>query len=299
MSKGKIILIAVAAFMFASGVSMLILGINTGAAPVISVGNRKAFANGGKLVNGTVDLSDFDKADIDVASIDTVIEHGDSFRIEYQAYEENIPVAEVNGKTLKLKQPSNGAFLSFDLRRLGGLENEYYRVIVPDSLDTLELKLSASSGKITVDKVNIEGKIDLSSGDIVIDGSKGDNLELEASSGHITLTDTDCKKLKLDVSSGDIKLSGCSVDEIKGEASSGSIRFDGVKTDDVDLDASSGEITLDILGNEDDYSFDIETSSGDIKVGDKKYEDSFKSDDHKPGSIKLSTSSGDVEINFR
>lgn len=298
MSKGKIVVMIIAALMVVSGISMLVIGLTVGAAPVISIGNSKAAENKEiKIVSDTVDLDDFDKAKIDLSSIDMIIEKGSDYKLEYRVYEEDVPRFDVSGGKLTLTQPSNTSFFMFDFRTVADRDKEYYKLTIPDDLDDLDLVVS--SADITINGVNIDGRIDLSSGDININDSEGKDLEITTSSGCITIADAEYKKLKFDVSSGDVKVTDSEIDKLKGESSSGYQTFDGLKTDEVDLRASSGDITLGIIGDEDDYSFDIDTSSGDIRIGDKKMEDDYETGDGKKGSIKADTSSGSVTVNFK
>lgn len=300
MSKGKIITMIVAAVMVVSGISMLVVGLTVGASPVLSIGGRdQAVSKDIRTVTDTVDLSDFDKAEINVSSMDITIEEGSGYSLEYRVYEGAEPVAEVKGGHLTLKQPSGkSSFFIFDFRNVAEREKEYYKLTVPADLKSLDLDLDASSGDITVNGVNIEGRIDLSSGSMQIRDTESKDLELSASSGHINLENADLKELSLDVSSGDINLKSCKIDKIKGDSSSGEMTFDDIKADKIDLNSSSGDIVLNIRGDEEDYSFDIDTSSGDIKIGDKKMEDRYESGSNKSKSIKTETSSGDVNISF-
>ena len=61
----------------------------------------------------------------------------------------------------------------------------------------------------------------------------------------------------------------------------------------------SGDIVLNIIGGEDDYSYDIDTSSGDIKIGNRKLDGDYMTDDDKSKPIKAETSSGSVTISFK
>ena len=298
MGKGKIVVMIIAAIMVVSGICMLVIGLTVGASPVISIGNKKTAENKEiKIVSDTVDLDDFDKAKIDLSSIDMIIEKGSDYKLEYRVYEEDVPKYNVSGDKLTLTQPRNTSFFMFDFRTVADREKEYYKLTLPDDLEDLDLVVS--SGDITINGINIDGRIDLSSGDININDSEGKDLEITTSSGCITIANAEYKKLRFDVSSGDVKITDSGIDKLKGESSSGYQTFDGLKTDEIDLRASSGDITLTIDGDEDDYSFDIDTSSGDIKVGDKKMEDDYESGDGKKGSIKIDTSSGNVTVNFK
>lgn len=297
MSKAKITVLVIAAVMVVSGISMLIIGLTVGASPVISIGNRKAGSSNYKMVGETLELNDFDKADIDVASMDVMIESGSEYKLEYRTYEGHEPITEVKGGHLTLKQPRDSVGFNMDFRILSTQEGEYYKLTVPGEIKDLDLNVS--SGDIIINGVNVSGKADLSSGDISIRDSEGRDLDIETSSGSISLEDAGYRKLKLHASSGDIKLNECSMDELESKTSSGEMLLEDILTDRVDLSSSSGDVTLSVKGSEDDYSYDIDTSSGSIRVGDRKLEGDYSFGDNKEKSIKAETSSGNVTISFK
>ena len=299
MSRGKIIAMVVAAVMVVSGISMLVIGLTVGASPVISIGNKNA-AKGKdiKTVSDTVELDEYDKAEIDVSSIDVIIEHGTGYSLEYKAREGREPEVLVKGGKLSMKQPSQSSFFVFDLRTVSDHENEYYKLTIPKECSLLELDLEASSADITVDGANLEGSIEVSSGDVSINRAKGEDLKLNSSSGHIDLANAEYEKLNVEVSSGDISFKDCGMDELECSSSSGEMTFDDIDADKIDLKSSSGDIVLNIIGREDDYSYEIDTSSGDIKIGNRKLDGDYMTDDDKAKSIKAETSSGNVTISF-
>lgn len=300
MSRGKIIAMVVAAVMVVSGVSMLIIGLTVGASPIISIGNRNAADGTGiKTVSDTVELDDYDKAEIDVSSIDVIIEYGTGYSLEYVVREGREPAAMVKGGKLSMKQPSQSSFFVFDFRNITDYEHEYYKLTIPKECKRLDLDLEASSADITVNGVSIEGSIDVSSGDVSINRTKGEDLKLTSSSGHIDLANAEYEKLNVEVSSGDISFKDCGIDELECSSSSGEMTFDDLDADNIDVKASSGDIVLNIIGKEDDYSYDIDTSSGNIKIGSRKLDGDYQTEDDKSKSIKAETSSGNVTISFK
>ena len=300
MSRSKIAALIIAAVMVVSGISMLILGLTVGAAPVVSIGNKDTVKKGGSTMeSGNIDLDDFDSVRIDVSSVDTIIEKGDGYSLEYMAYNDSVPETEVKNGHLTITQPGRNAFFMFDFRFFGNDQRPYYKLTVPDDCKKLDINLESSSGDFASEGINISGKLELSSGDVRISDSEGKELELKASSGSIDLEKVVLKKLKVRVSSGGVSIYDSRIDDITTDLSSGSTKLDDVEVKNADLESSSGDITLNLLGKEDDYSFDIDTSSGDIKIGDKKLDDHYETDGNKSGSIKADVSSGDVTIDFK
>ncbi len=167
------------------------------------------------------------------------------------------------------------------------IDNSSGDVFVSD-LNTSESKIEASSGDITLKRINANLEVETSSGDISIDGLEGDlemestsgdqevsnlvgNLDTRASSGDITIEDFD-GELDLEATSGDIELiGGRGVLYLK--TTSGNIDGDDIElTGDSNLRASSGDIEIDFENPIDELSFDLTSSSGNLDVGNRSGE---------------------------
>ena len=176
------------------------------------------------------------------------------------------------------------------------------------------VRLDASSGDIT--GTNIKGNVsaDASSGDLYFADIDG-NLDCETSSGSIKVKDVDNTFFTAQSSSGDIRINNVNgklrlqsssgtigVERITGsisaESTSGDIRGTEVRlTGDSNFEASSGDVTFYLLNDVNEMSFDLRSSSGDLKVGNnRKAEDRLQL---KRGGILITgrTTSGDIEFN--
>jgi hypothetical protein len=158
-----------------------------------------------------------------------------------------------------------------------------------DDLSASEIKLEASSGNITANKMSGELYLKCSSGNITLSGQKGNvsarassgNLKIDkvdgeltahASSGNITINDVN-GDVEADCSSGNIKMR-----DIEGgmnaESSSGNIRGEGILlTNDSRFKATSGNITIGLLNGEDDLSFDLDAGSGNLYAAGSSADD--------------------------
>ncbi|WP_022760661.1 DUF4097 family beta strand repeat-containing protein [Butyrivibrio sp. AD3002] len=291
------IVFMVAGVMVAFGAIILGAGILLGASPIIAIGSNGASARANKeLVKDTIKLSEFDELDVDTASINTYLVRGDSYKLEYCAYEDNIPKVDQKGKKLKINQPShNGILLSFNLDRNG---EQYYKITVPDNAGIIDTKLEASSGTIAVDSVDIKGKVDVSSGVVKLDNIKSEDLRVSASSGDINLDKVITDKLSLELTSGDMHLTDCETDELSADMTSGLMVFEKFKVNKADLQSTSGDMKLGIAGKKDDYDFNIDATSGTIKVGGTITERKFRTDNNKEKYIKADITSGLFDVSF-
>jgi hypothetical protein len=150
-------------------------------------------------------------------------------------------------------------------------------------LDTGRVDIEVSSGRCEVEDVAAELDISASSGSLTVRGCDGDKT-LKASSGNISVRDAD-GDIKANTSSGSQTYRGISGSVAAGassgsisvkdqegtlnlRSSSGSLLAEEVTlTGDSSFTTSSGSITVDFTNDLEDFSFDLRSSSGSIRVG--------------------------------
>ena len=127
------------------------------------------------------------------------------------------------------------------------------------------LEVETSSGDIDIDGLTGDSEIESTSGDQDIYNSKGD-IQTRASSGDITISGFK-GEIEVQATSGDVEIRK-GVGSIRARTSSGNIDGYGIElNDNCYFDATSGDIEIDFENDLDDLSFDLSSSSGDIKVG--------------------------------
>lgn len=283
--------------MIGIGAGMLITGLILGAKPVVKAGYDEMGKNG-EITSGTVALKDFDSLEVNVASVNTYIEEGDEYKLEYKAYEKNVPVVKEKGGKLTVEQPASKVFFGINLSFIREEEDQYYKITVPKNAGEINLDFDAASGKIAVSDVNVKGKIELASGKAELNNINSKELILRASSGRMDLNKVELSKLDVEVLSGKLVSENCVTDELVADMSSGSMDFDKIKFNKGDFKVSSGSLKVNVLGKEDDYSYDVEASSGSIKIGDKKVGDEYRIEKSGDKEIKADVSSGSIKFSF-
>ncbi|WP_026493066.1 MULTISPECIES: DUF4097 family beta strand repeat-containing protein [unclassified Butyrivibrio] len=288
--------------MSAFGFIIMATGFKLGAKPVISIGNSKVTENKtseecGDLVTGSMELSAFDELDVDIASIGAYLVQGDSYKLEYQAYEENVPKVTESGHKLTIKQPSHKSFV-FGFNLLPREDEQYYRITVPKDAGIIDVDMDAASGVLSVDGVNIKGKLDIASGLLEVNNVESEKLTCSAASGKIDLKDIKAEKLTLDLASGLMNVTGCTARDLDTELSSGTVTIDEMTVDNADFDITSGKVSLNLVGNKDDYSYDLDATSGSIKVDGASTEKKFKADGNTDKKIKADLTSGSFDVTF-
>ena len=180
------------------------------------------------------------------------------------------------------------------------------------------MNIEVSSGRTTVDNVKYNSfTADQSSGKIVITNAEttainvkslsgginmenvtADSIDAKSTSGGVGLTNVNTKKAYLEVTSGSLSMDGCEIEELIAESTSGGVKAEDTKIDKADLDVSSGGIKLNLIGDENDYDFDLSVTSGSIRINDEKKDGDYILRTGKDKNIKAESSSGSININI-
>lgn len=107
-------------------------------------------------------------------------------------------------------------------------------------------------------------------------------------------------EVSMDCGSGDIESDSLNIkDELDIDCGSGDIMLSTITAPKTEIDLGSGDVTLTMAGSERDYNYDVDSGSGDVKIGDSLYEDDFKKHDiNASRSINIDSGSGDLTIDF-
>jgi hypothetical protein len=150
-----------------------------------------------------------------------------------------------------------------------------------------DLRLSASSGRVTIKDTKGNLVAATGSGGIDVRGANGDDVRISAGSGSITANDVAGKRLRVSTGSGGVTGSGLSSDDLDISAGSGSIRVDDARAPRVRLSSGSGGIRVGFASPV--KSLDASTGSGGVTVT-------------LPGAVNaqvdVSTGSGGIDSDF-
>jgi lia operon protein LiaG len=127
-----------------------------------------------------------------------------------------------------------------------------------------DLRLSASSGHITVDGTKGNLIASAGSGGVEVHSASGDEVRVSTGSGGVRATDVTGKRLKLSTGSGGVTGSGLASDELNVSVGSGTLRIDDVRSPDVHLSAGSGGIHAGFASPV--KSLDVSNGSGGVTV---------------------------------
>lgn len=133
--------------------------------------------------------------------------------------------------------------------------------------------------------------------DITIpDKTKLKEINAKTALGDIKIKDLESSKIILDSDLGDNDMENCKSDEISMKNSLGDATIDNSTFKKVDIDESMGNVKILCKEELKDFSYDLKTSMGDIKVFDNKCDNKYVSDNSKDNKIYIRNSMGDIKI---
>lgn len=271
-----------------------------------------------------LDLSGVEDIDIEYRSADVIFYKGSGDTLvikEYLREDGNEPTEVIkSNERILVKQGRKLPFFGFFFGMWG---REYVEVYLPESYHG-NMDVSTSSGSIRSDEdwEWKECRIGTSSGSIKMAGITAQDMRVSSSSGSISLLRADADKvistssggIRVDSGKGDIDLSSSSgsirVKDIQGAvdatSSSGSIIAEISSMDgDISLSSSSGRIEA-VLPSSSAFHVEVKTSSGGIRTDFDEVMSYNKKGNHAEGSygtapeyhIRVTTSSGGVSLGF-
>ncbi|GGF45906.1 DUF4097 family beta strand repeat-containing protein [Echinicola rosea] len=166
--------------------------------------------------------------------------------------------------------------------------------VTASDLDVDDMRLTVSSGKLEGKglKGNVTGKV--SSGSMEINGIEG-NVDAVGSSGKIQITDAS-GKVDAKITSGKIALRN--VGELgRLVGSSGMIEAEEAGLgENTEIKFSSGAIRIKTSDNLEDYNFELQASSGSVRVGDQRSGNSLIINNNASQTVQGAVSSGIISI---
>lgn len=156
---------------------------------------------------------------------------------------------------------------------------------------TSNLEFSNSYGDSTFTNINTGEKLFLTD-------MNYEDVNISMSSGKLKITNLKISNVDISNSYGDVILDKVIADKLRSSLSSGNLDISEADLKKIDLDNSYGDVTLELIGSDTDYSLDLNTSYGEIRIGNNKYEDHYDTNYEGPRKINADLSNGDIRIRF-
>lgn len=267
------ILLGLAAFLILSGGMLTLSGMAMGGRTSLYSNTNMETA---PQVEHYTDTEAFQKIEVDVSLGEVYLEYADSYGVKLVWDDERMELySEIEDGKLRVWSKNE----SISMMGFGSYGAAAY-IYFPYGTQ--------------FEDVNVKNAL----GDLEMDGFTAKKLTVESNMGAVDLNDVTAGSAELVLSMGDLNAYGVTVGGAATVTNSmGDVDLSG-SFNDLDVDCDMGEITIHSDRPKSDYSYNVETSMGEIFLdGDTQNGDSAKGGS---GSRKLnvSNSMGDVHITF-
>ncbi len=271
--------------------------------------NKKAISDSKETVNEIKTLDSFTEMEINVPYSNVEIIEGDEYKLEYCIKQEGNLQADVSDGKLKLDYRHTEETSGFTLNVFyfdSSFDSEYFKLYIPSDASVKKADIKIESGDLDIDGVDIgEIKVKDEYGYVKLNEIQSDKIEIEADSGSIKGEKITANTVELKDSFGSINLDDLKTKTANMKVESGSIHIDNGEIDEADLESEFGSIELSLKGKETDYSYNLNTEFGSMKInGNKVGKEEGESDINKYSkeggskTIKAKTESGSIKIDF-
>ena len=192
--------------------------------------------------------------------------------------------------------------------------------IEASSLTCGSLKFTDAAGRISITRAEVAGDavIENSFGDVRLADIGADSLSADLDSGEISaeniranifsvsnkfgkvdIDGADAENVKLKLDSGNLSADNIDAGDLSVKSSFGEVGLDGlVFTGLCDIKCSSGNVDVGLLMKEDDVSYEIDVSAGDVQVDGRKFNGSVTNRAPGAASLKVKADFGNVNVDF-
>ncbi|MBQ6734782.1 MAG: DUF4097 family beta strand repeat protein [Lachnospiraceae bacterium] len=265
-------------------------------------------------------LDAFHSIELQAKIADVIIEAGEGYSLSLT--EKLEPEVSVTDGVLRLREETEHAWFS-----RGGVGSVFFgfgkagriRITVPSDValqncdlhvragnvslqgvDAQDWKVIASAGNLKAAGINAKSfQVRCSAGNIRAERLKAEQLVLDSSAGNLRLEDVTGNETKLRSSAGNVKCAASSLGELQAQSSAGNVKLEDTSATAYRLKSSVGNIKLVLPGGESEYSYDLKSTHGDVRVGDEKHGKSYRTEDAE-GKIPVEavSSIGSVRVEF-
>lgn len=143
--------------------------------------------------------------------------------------------------------------------------------------------------------------IELGAGEMKLDGLRADEMKIEIGAGQIEADDLAANDMKISIGAGDLNLQSAKLGKAKIEVGAGNCTIQGTVSEELKAECAMGNITLKLEGDEEDFDYELECVSGNLKVDGTEYSglsNSKEVDNDASKKMDLQCVMGNIEVEF-
>lgn len=233
---------------------------------LVSCTNRTAVLSKSKTYELT---SDIHSLDIEIKAADFTIEESDKFSVESNL--KNLSVSEEDGVLTIVDETKLSA----------NYNNAMLKLYIPKNVTFEEAEIKTGAGRLSAESISANtldlktgaGKVEVDYLEVLSD------ISIKGGAGAIEINDGTLNNLTLDLGVGKLDMTAA----LLGKS---------------DLKFGVGHSALTLIGNKDDYNFDIVNGIGNINI-DNKSASAFVSSGNGENSVKITGGVGATDIKFQ
>lgn len=167
-----------------------------------------------------------------------------------------------------------------------------------DNIKASDVSLSLESGDIEVSQMQANRLVlNQQFGSVVLtDVQIAEETEVQSESGDIKLTDIKAKTLDLTCKFGAITGKGVEAKSGTVEVEGGDCQMDAANIEDLNISSQFGNVKLGIPGPLTDYTYELKSEYGNVKMNDKNMGETYQSIEEAQKKLKVTCESGDIVI---
>jgi hypothetical protein len=201
-----------------------------------------------------------DNIDMQIEYGDVKIIEGDEFSIDAKNLADKGMESYVNDGTWTIRQSEdyfNVFGMRFSARQLTRWNNNlapHITITIPKEFVAKNISLNISAGSVMAEAIQAE------SGEFKVDAGK---LEIN----HLVIG----AKSQYSVGAGEMILKNIEVNDITVVCGIGNIEIAGAITGDNEIKCGIGKVELNVIGEEEDYSYEVNSGIGNVSINDNNY----------------------------
>lgn len=144
--------------------------------------------------------------------------------------------------------------------------------------------------------------LDLGAGSMTVEELQTDNLEANVGAGKMDFVRLNAGQATLDCGAGQITVEELNSREAEVSVGMGSVRLTGDVTERLTGECSMGELKATLVGEQNDFNYDLSCGMGEMKVGEDSYNgmaQEKKIDNHADKNMQLECAMGSVKVEFQ
>lgn len=204
-------------------------------------------------------------------------DNAENYNIGSKTYDEDISCVEIDWKCGKLTL-GNGDKVSVEENQGSLNDQQRVRSIVENGV--LKVQFWASEYSATVNSTdktvkvivppNIDVKIVSTSGQIVMNNIKANNVTVGKMSGSLEIDNIDAKTVDIDTTSGSIKIGSVTCQKLIVDSTSGSVRINDMSAAVALVGSTSGSVKLTIGGVCEQFELNVTSGNSELHLADAK-----------------------------